>query len=133
MLRRIKSSVLKLLRHLLCVGLLFGLAGNGIAVAAPCIFMEQGQAAAIADMLDCQMASTCPNCSEKGDTGHKPSKDKAPGCLAMAACAAVIAMKEPDPAAAVLHQTTTVRFWPTAAILAGRDVAPEPEPPALLG
>ena len=29
--------MLKLLRHLLCIGILFALAGNGVAVAAPCM------------------------------------------------------------------------------------------------
>lgn len=126
--------MLKLLRHLLCLGLLFGLAGNGIAVAAPCILMSQNQpATAMADMPDCQMAEPCADCGAKGDASHKSGTDKAPGCMAMAACAAVLAMKEPDSAATLQHQTTAARFWPTAAMLAGRDVAPEPEPPTLLG
>jgi len=126
--------VLKLLRHLLCLGLLFGLAGNGIAVAAPCILMTQGQpATAMTDMPDCQMAQACADCGAKGDASHKSGTDKAPGCMAMAACAAMLAMKTPDSAAAVRHQATAHRFSPPTAMLAGRDVAPEPEPPTLLG
>jgi len=125
--------VLKLLRHLLCLGLLFGLAGNGIAVAAPCILMTQNQAAtAMADMPDCQMAQPCADCGAKGDASRKSGTDKAPGCVAMAACAAVLAMREPDPAATVRHEAIAINFWPATAMLAGRDVAPEPEPPTLL-
>ena len=126
--------MLKLLRHLLCLGLLFGLAGNGIAVAAPCILMTQDQSAtAMADMTDCQMAQACADCGAKGDASHKSSTDKALGCMAMTACAAMLAMKTSDPAAAVRHQAAAHRFSPPTAMLAGRDVAPEPEPPTLLG
>jgi len=126
--------VLKLLRHLLCLGLLFGLAGNGIAVAAPCILMTQGQSAtAMADMPDCSMAKACSDCGAKGDASHKSGKDKAPGCMAMTACAAMLAMKTPDSAATLRHQAAAHRFSPPTEMLAGRDVAPEPEPPTLLG
>ncbi|SEI96381.1 hypothetical protein SAMN05518849_10214 [Sphingobium sp. AP50] len=126
--------MLKLLRHLLCLGLLFGLAGNGVAVAAPCILMTQGQSAiAMADMPDCSMAKSCADCSAKSDASHKSGKDKAPGCMAMTACAAMLAMKTPDSAGATRHQATAHQFSPSTAMLAGRDVAPEPEPPTLLG
>ncbi|WEK02166.1 MAG: hypothetical protein P0Y59_10955 [Candidatus Sphingomonas phytovorans] len=125
---------MKLLRHLLCLGLLFGLAGNGVAVAAPCILMAQGQpTAAMPDMPDCQMTQPCADCGAKGDASHKSGAGKAPGCMAMTACAAMLAMKEPASTAAVGHQATALAFWPAASTLAGRNVAPEPEPPTLLG
>lgn len=124
--------MLKLLRHLLCLGLLFGLAGNSVAVAAPCILMSQGQPAAMADMPDCPMAH-CADCDAKTKAGGKSGTDKSSGCIAMAACAAVLAMKQPEPAATTRLRALAVGFWPTAAMLAGRDVAPEPEPPTLLG
>jgi hypothetical protein len=117
--------VLKLLRHLLCLGILLGLVGNGVAVAAPCILMTQSQPAAMADMPDCDMAQPT--------NGHEGDKGKAPGCMAMAACTAVIGIKEPLAAAAILYRTAATYFWPSAAVFAGRDVAPEPEPPTLLG
>jgi hypothetical protein len=118
-------------RHLLCLGILLGLAGNGVAVAAPCALMSQGQPAAIADMPDCKAPASCADCGVKSGGGRKT--DKAPGCMAMAACAAMLGMKEPVASTATPHRTTTTDFWPTAAILAGRDVAPEPEPPTFLG
>ncbi len=121
---------MKLLRHLLCLGLLFGLAWNGVAVAAPCSLMTQGQATA-ADMPDCQMP--CAGCDGKSDAGHKSGAGKATGCMAMTACAAMLAMKTQDPAATLRRLAIAPGFWPAAAVLAGRDVAPEPEPPTLLG
>ncbi|MES1973379.1 MAG: hypothetical protein V4472_13050 [Pseudomonadota bacterium] len=118
--------MLKLLRHLLCLGLLFGLAGNGVAVAAPCILMPQSQPAAMADMPGCDMA-------QPSSQSHESNKGKAPGCMAMTACTAVLAMKEPAAPAAGQYRAIAASFWPTAAVLAGRDVAPEPEPPTFLG
>lgn len=123
--------MLKLFRHLLCLGILLGLAGNGVAVAAPCILMSQSQSTAMVDMPDCKMPAGCADCSSRGSESRKT--DKAPGCLVMAGCAATIGMKEPVAAAATAHRTTTTDFWPTATILAGRDVVPEPEPPTFLG
>lgn len=117
--------MLKLLRHLLGLALLLGLAGNGVAVAAPCILMTQSQPAAMADMPGCDMVQANPK-------GHESNKGKAPGCMAMTACTALLAMKEPAAPTATQHQALAADFWPAAAILAGRDVAPEPEPPTFL-
>ncbi|MFA6115204.1 MAG: hypothetical protein WC729_14490 [Sphingomonas sp.] len=124
--------MLKLLRHLLCLGLLFGLAGNSVAVAAPCMLMSQGQPAATAAMPDCQMAH-CADCDANTKTSGKSGTDKSSGCMAMAACAAVLGLKQPEPAATPRLRAATVGFWPASTKLAGRDVAPEPEPPTLLG
>lgn len=118
--------MLKLLRQLLCLTLLLGLAGNGVAVAAPCIMMTQGQPAAMAAMPDCDMV-------QPSSKGHESDKGNAPGCMAMAACAAVLAMKEPTAPTASQHRATAAGFWPTTAVLTGRDTAPDPEPPTLLG
>lgn len=125
--------MLKLLRHLLCLGLLFGLAGNSLAATAPCIMMSQEQPAAMAGMPDCRMAQPCADCDAKTNANHKSGTDKSPGCMAMAACAAVLGMKQPEPAVVIRHRASAIGFWPASAIFAGRDVAPEPEPPTLLG
>lgn len=121
--------MLKLLRHLLCLGILFGLAGNGMAVAAPCLLMDQTQVAASAAMPDCKMATGCPDCAAKTGKTDKGSK---PGCMAMAACSAVLGVK--DPAAPSMARLAPLpgAFWPTSVILTGHDTGPEPEPPAFL-
>lgn len=130
--------MLKLLRHLLCLGILFGLAGNGVAVAAPCLLMTQDQAAASAAMPDCKMATSCTDCAAKpvkSDTksngGSKSSKGS--GCMLMAGCAAVLGVKEPHAASAAQLARVAEGFWPTSAILSGHDTGPEPEPPTFLG
>jgi len=123
--------VLKLLRHLVCLGLLLGLTGNGVAVAAPCAFMTQNHSAVMADMPDCPMGSTCPDCGAPASDHGKSGK--APGCMMMTGCITALAMREPIAPLADQNRTTAAVFWPSAPILAGRDTAPEPEPPAFLG
>jgi hypothetical protein len=118
--------VLKLLRHLLCLGLLLGLAGNGIAIAAPCILMTQDQAAAMADMPDCAMG-------QADQQNQRQEKGKAPGCMATVAFPAMLAMKEPSASTSPHARAAAVYFRPTSTELRGRKVAPEPEPPTILG
>ena len=120
--------MLTLLRHLLLVGVLFGLAGNGVASAStPCNMMTMKHAAAMADMPDCDMAVPCPDCHSKHSNGTKP------GCTLMTSCAFTGATKEPAPGPASLRVAQISEFWPVTTVLAGRIVAPEPEPPSLLG
>jgi hypothetical protein len=97
------------------------------------MLMEQGQPAVMADMPACAMGAACPDCGANAADHGKTDKSKAPGCMAMTACAAVLAIKGPAAPAAGQHQAKAASFWSTAAILAGRDVAPEPEPPTFLG
>lgn len=130
--------MLKLLRHLLCLGILLGLAGNGVAVAAPCLLMTQDQIATSPAMPDCKMASACSDCTAKpvkGDTnsngGSKSSKGS--GCMLMAGCAAVLGVKAPHAPSAVQLAPVAEAFWPTSTILAGHDTGPELEPPTFLG
>ncbi|MDF0490515.1 hypothetical protein PX554_20495 [Sphingomonas sp. H39-1-10] len=122
--------MLKLLRHLLCIGILFGLAGNGMAVAAPCLLMTQDQIASNASMPDCKMVTGCMDCASKAGKTDKGSK---PGCMAMAACSAVLGVK--DSAAPSTAQLAPIAgaFWPTLVTLTGHDTGPEPEPPTFLG
>ncbi|MCW3837273.1 hypothetical protein ACFQ1E_14150 [Sphingomonas canadensis] len=129
--------MLKLLRHLLCLGILFGLAGNGVAVAAPCLLMKQDQVAASSAMPDCKMASACTDCAAKpdksdtkGNGGSKTSRGS--GCMLMAGCAAVLGVKAPHAPSTAQLTPVAEAFWPASTILAGRDTGPEPEPPTFL-
>lgn len=127
--------MLKLLRHLLCLGILFGLAGNGVAMAAPCLFMAESQPTAMAGMPGCEMGADCADCASKGDSGKADKSDKGmkPGCMLMAGCTVVMAMKEPATASAMVHAAPISNYWPITANLVGREIVPEPEPPTLLG
>lgn len=130
--------MLKLLRHLLCLGILFGLAGNGVAVAAPCLLMTQDQVASSSAMPDCKMPAGCTDCAAtpvksdaKGNGDSKSSKGS--GCLLMAGCSAVLGVKAPHAPSTTPMVPVADAFWPTSPILAGLDTGPEPEPPTFLG
>lgn len=120
--------MLKLVRHLLFLGALLGLSGNGVASASPaCSAMMQDQSAAMSGMAECDAAVPCPDC-ESND-----SKSMKPGCMMMTGCIVALAIKEPAPLPASLMVVGATGFWPVTVVLAGRIVAPEPEPPTLLG
>ena len=125
------QNVLKLLHHLLCLGILFGLAGNGVAVAAPCLLMTQDQVASSSAMPDCKMPAGCTDCAAKPVKSDKSSKGS--GCLLMAGCSAVLGVKAPHAPSTAQLAPAAETFWPTSTILAGHDTGPEPEPPTFLG
>lgn len=125
--------MLKLLRHLLCIGILFGLAGNGVAVAAPCLLMTQDQAVSSSAMPDCKMASPCTDCGAKPLKSDKSKSSKDSGCMLMAGCSAVLGVRAPQASSTAQMASVAAGFWATSSILAGHDTGPEPEPPTFLG
>lgn len=122
--------VLKLLRHLLCLGMLFALAGNGVALAAPCMIMND-QPTASAAMPDGNMPTDGPDCASKADKSEKDSKSS--GCMLMVACGAVLGVTDHQVPSVARAMPIKTAFWPPTAILAGRNTGPEPEPPTILG
>lgn len=88
--------------------------------------MAHSQPVAMADMPDCAMA-------QPSTPSHHDQKGKAAGCMATVASPALPAMKASGSVAAPVGRTDLANFWPATSRLAGRDVAPEPEPPTLLG
>ena len=118
-----------LLRHLLLLGVILGLAGQSAAFAAsPCPEMNEQQAAAItgpmAGMADCAMGQ------DKPSKAPAPHKGTASGCLAMAGCASLATL---DVSAAPVFAATTPAVaaqWPATPILLGRSIAPDPDPPS---
>ena len=119
-----------LFRHLLLLGVILGLAGQGVAFASsPCAEMQKEHAMSgpMAGMPDCAMGQ------HKSDKGPVPCKDMTPGCLAMAGCAALVAFDTATPAIAAPLRAAVADRWPTASVLLGRSIAPDPDPPSLLG
>ena len=119
-----------LLHHLLLLGVIFGLAGQSVAFASsPCAEMQKEQAmpGPMADMPDCAMGQ------HKSENGSAPCKDTTPGCVAMAGCAALVAVDTLSPTAPAPLLVARLNLWPTAPVLLGRTIAPDPDPPSLLG
>ena len=118
------------LRLLLLLGVIVGLAGQGVAFASsPCAEMQQERAMAgpMAGMPDCAMGQN------KSDNGSGPCKDMTPGCLAMSGCMALVAVDTLSPVIQAPFLVASVDLWPATAVLLGRSVAPDPDPPSLLG
>lgn len=119
-----------LLRHLLLLGVIFGLAGQSVAFASsPCTEMQKEQTMSVpmADMPDCAMGQ------HKSDKGSAPRKDMRPGCVAMAGCVALAAVDTLSPTAPAPLLVARLNLWPTTPVLLGRTIAPDPDPPSLLG
>ncbi|QCI78829.1 hypothetical protein E6W36_02015 [Hankyongella ginsenosidimutans] len=120
--------MMKMLRHLLLVGVLLGLFGNGVAVAAPCIMMTHGQSTATSDMPDCPMGLNCPDCAEKQGKSESDKSHPA-GCMLMAGCSIAMAFKDVSSTQVSAITAAAPRFWMVAPRLAGRAVAPSPNHP----
>ena len=117
------------LRHFLLFGAVFGLLGQGIAQASgPCAAMAQAQNASMADMADCMMGEH----QSDGEKAPVPCKGMTPGCVAMAGCTAGVALDFSTAAFDEPVIITLAATWPTIAVLHGLDIAPDPDPPALL-
>lgn len=116
----IGEGQLTLVRYLLCLVILFGLAGNGAAVAAPCLLMTQDQVASSSAMPDCKMPAGCMDCAAKPAKSNGDSKaPKGSGCMAMASCSAVLGVKAPHAPATAPPVSVALAFWPAAPILTG--------------
>ncbi|OYY77077.1 MAG: hypothetical protein B7Y43_12630 [Sphingomonas sp. 28-62-20] len=116
-----------LIRHFLLLAVVIGLAGQGVAHAsAPCDAMMKAQASPMAGMTDCDaMAGAGKN--------KAPCKDMTAGCFAMAGCSTVAAIDtHPDLFVSPMPMTIAPT-WPATPVLTGREIAPDPDPPSLLG
>lgn len=119
------------IRHLLLLGVIFGLLWQGVVHASPpCACMLQDQiasTAAMAGMADCmdskkQLRDEAPPC-----------KDMKAGCFAMVGCASLVAL-DVLPLGVTAPQKAAVSVsWATSPVLVGRTEAPIPDPPSSLG
>lgn len=117
-----------LVRHLLLLGVILGLAGQGVAYASsPCATMQKEQVSAMAGMSDCTMGQ------HKSDTGPAPCKEMTPGCLAMAGCASLVALDTLSATVTTPAIVADIAMWPAIPALHGRSIAPDTHPPSLLG
>lgn len=114
-----------LVRHLVLIGVVIGLAGQGVARAStPCQEMERTQATAMADMPDCAAM-------RDAGKGKAPCKGMSLGCFAMAGCAAAVAI-DAQPLIARIAEKLVLASWPATPVLTGRDTAPDPDPPSFI-
>ena len=89
--------------------------------------MARSMSGPMAGMPDCAMGQ------HKSDNGSAPCKDMTPGCLAMAGCVALVAVDTLSPTVEAPRLVASLNLWPTPPVLLGRSIAPDPDPPSLLG
>ena len=114
-----------LLHVLLLIGVLIGLATQGVALAAEPCPMEQAQSSAMAGM-DC-----CPE-QERSHHHSVPCGDMTVACTAIVGCATLAAL-ETQVADGSVHASGAPQFWQMATALRGRTIPPDTHPPARLG
>ena len=120
-----------LFRHLLLLGAMIGLLWQGVAYASPpCAEMQQEQSAAasaMAGMADCMDAE------KQSRENTPPCKDMKAGCFAMVGCTSLVALGA-LPVAVDAPVSGTSSFDVAASpIMTGRNEAPIPDPPSILG
>ena len=120
-----------LFRHLLLLGAMIGLLWQGVAYASPpCAEMQQEQSAAasaMAGMADCMDAE------KQSRENTPPCKDMKAGCFAMVGCTSLVALGA-LPVAVDAPVSGTSSFEVAASpIMTGRNEAPIPDPPSILG
>lgn len=118
----------RLLGHIFLLGVIIGLSGQSVAVAAgSCAAMANEQNATVAIMVDCAEGE------HNTDKGSVPCEGLTPGCVAMMGCTAAVA---PDLPVAILDASdivTIAAIWSASAVLHGRYITPEPDPPSFFG
>lgn len=121
-----------LARYVLLLGVVVGLSTQGVASAStPCSTMPSTQVGAMAGMPDCAAMAEMDN--GKAPAKEAPAKEMPPGCMAMAGCVAVVAFEVPIFAVEAPPPVVGTAILSSIRVFSGRDIAPEPEPPTLLG
>lgn len=120
-----------LFRHFLLLAAVLGVFWQGVAYASPpCTDMHQGQskaATAMAGMADCM------DTEYQSRESTVPCKDMKAGCFAMVGCAPLVALDLSPVAVNALKKVVLVAASRTSPVLIGRNLAPIPDPPSILG
>lgn len=116
----------------LLLGALIGLFGQAVAYAS--IQSAVSAPMAMSGMTDSGMSEDCMKVmAQQQQPEQKPCKGMTLACIAAMGCVVPMAIRNDAPALGSRPADPSLAFWPTTAILRGSDLAPEPEPPTLLG
>lgn len=122
-----------LFRHFLLLGVIFGLLWQGVAYASPpCADMQHEQSAATPDLAMAGMAD-CMDAEPQSRDNTQPCKDMKAGCFAMVGCASLVGLGAPPATVDAPTNVTLSHFWAASPVLIGRNEAPIPDPPSILG
>jgi hypothetical protein len=111
----------------LLLGALIGLFGQSVAYASvtPAVASPITMSGISEDCMKMMAQQQQPE--------QKPCKGMTLACIAAMGCVVPMAIRNDAPALAVRPADPSLAFWPTTTVLRGSDLAPEPEPPTLLG
>lgn len=120
-----------LFRHFLLLGALLGLMWQGVAYASPpCAEMQHAQSAAtsaMAGMADCMDAE------KQSRDNAPPCKDVKAGCFAMVGCTSLVGLGGLSIAVNAPVSATSSFDLAASPVMIGRNEAPIPDPPSILG
>lgn len=125
------TSVKRALRLFLLLGALIGLLGQegAFASAPPVVSASMAMAGTMSGMSeDCMKMM-----AQQQQPAQKPCKGMTLACIAAMGCTIPMAVRNDAPTLAAREAGPTLAFWSTTTVLRGSDLAPEPEPPTLLG
>jgi hypothetical protein len=112
---------------LLLLGALLGLFGQGMALAAgPTLAPTVEASHTMPAGMDCSEMAAPQKQSPK-----QPCKGLTLACIAQMGCTIPMTFEEPRPLTEHAYAPRLAASWPTSPVLAGLDVAPEPEPPTV--
>lgn len=126
------TAVKRALHLFLLFGALIGLLGQEAAFASapPVVSVSM----AMTGTADFGMSEDCMKMmAQQQQPAQKPCKGMTLACIAAMGCVIPMAVRNDAPTLAVRAADPTLAFWSTTTVLRGGDVAPEPEPPTLLG
>lgn len=125
------APVKKAFHLLLLIGALIGLFGQEVAIATvvPVVNAQVSMTAS----SDTGMPDDCMKMMAQQQPTKRPCKGMALACMAAMGCIAPMAIRSDAPMLVARQINPMLAFWPITPILRGSDLAPDPEPPALLG
>lgn len=126
-----KVQMKTLVRHLLLLAALLGLLWQGVAYASPpCADMQKEQSAATSAMAG---MADCMDGEKQSRENTPPCKDMKAGCFAMVGCASLVGLGTLPMAIDAPVNAASSYGWAASPVLIGRNEAPIPDPPSILG
>jgi hypothetical protein len=129
--RDICCAVKRVFHLLLLIGALIGLSGQGVAFAT--IVPTVSASATMSASSGAGMSDDCMKMMAQQQPAQKPCKSMTLACMAGMGCIAPMALHNDAPMLLTRQINPVLGFWPITPILDGSALAPEPEPPTLLG
>ncbi|MDE1918578.1 MAG: hypothetical protein KGJ57_21320 [Sphingomonadales bacterium] len=125
------DPVKKAIHLFLLIGALIGLFGQEVAIAT--VVPVVNAPMTMQSSSDAGMPDDCMKMMARQQPTKRPCKGMTLACMAAMGCIAPMAIRSDAPVLAARQINPVPAFWPVTSILHGSNLAPDPEPPTLLG